>query len=167
MYDVQFANTASTVWSLVYQMCTAVSRVKERQLAKLGLSPEKMDVLWACKFHPGRVTPAELCRVLFRHSSSVAELLARMERQGLVRRIPKRKGHPFTEVQIADKGEELLQPGLEAMRALTTKMLSSLSEEELEQFEKLLRKLRDNGLAALQIEALPPPGHASSELVDI
>ena len=164
MYDFQFSDTALTAWMLVYQTWSAMYKAEERRFAKIGLTPEQVDVLWLCKIHPGPLTPAEIARVYFRESQSVAGLLARMERQGLVRRVPKRKGRPFTEVQLTPRGEELCPRGIEATTALVAKVMSGLSAEELEQLQKLLRKLRQNALEELHIELMPPPSYFRGEV---
>ena len=109
MYDFRFPDAERfTAWFLVSQTRTAMTRVTEKELAKIGLTPEKAKVLWLCNDYPPPLTPAEISRFLFRKSHSVAGLLDRMERDGLVRRVPKRKGHPFTEIQLTEKGRELV-----------------------------------------------------------
>ena len=158
MYDFQFPNGALTAWVLIYQTCTAIDRAKERQLAKVGLTPEKLDVLWTCRDYPAPVTPTELSRALSRQSQSVAGLLTRMEREGLVKRVPKRDKRLFVEVQITAKGEEILRPGLEMLGDLMAEILSGLTTEELEQLQEVCGKLRQNALEQLQMELVPPPG---------
>jgi len=80
-----------------------------------------------------------------------------MEKEGLIERVPKRKGHPFTEVKITAKGRELLIPSMERSSAIGTKIMGSLSAEELEQLQKLLRKIRQQALEELRIEVVPSP----------
>lgn len=167
MYDYRFPDAAFTAWVVVSQTWSAMYRVAERRLAKVGLTPEQTDLLWICKDYHGPLTPAEISRLLFRKSQTIAGLLTRMERDGLVRRVPKRKGHPFTEIQITAKGEERIGPAREVATSFIAKIMSSLSEEELEQFQTLLRKIRHNVLEDLHLELMTPPGNASRELTDI
>ena len=167
MYDFQFSDAPLTAWVLFHQTCSAIRKAEERKLATLGLTPEKLDVLWACAVCHSPLTPAELSRMLFRESQSVAGLLARMERDGLVTRTPKRKGRPFTEVKITARGSELLQPGLEESGALIARAMGYLSAKELEQLQKLVRKLRQKALEELQMEPRSPPGYTSGEAVSM
>ena len=157
MYDYQFSNRLLAAWVLMGQTWAAMYKAAERQLKKVGLTPEQIDTLWVCRDYPGPLTPAELSRLLFRESQTVAGLVSRSEREGLVRRVPKRRGKPFTEVQITAKGEELCGPGIEVLLALIADIMSSLSAEELEQFQELLRKPRQKALEVLQIELQPLP----------
>ncbi len=161
MYDYQFSNAALTAWVMLGQTWDAMYKVAERKLAKLGLTPEKLGVLWACKENAPPITPAKLSRLVFRESQTITTLLSRMERDGLVTRVPKEKGHPFTEVKMTAKGEELCCPGIEVVRSLLeVRIMTALSAEEIEQLIKLVRKLRENTLEELHLELLPPPSYA-------
>ena len=160
MYDYQFSDAALTAWTVLGQTWIAMYKVSERKLAKLGLTPEKIEVLRACRDYAAPMIPAEISRLVFRESQTIAGLLSRMEKEGLVTRVPKRKGRPFTEVKMTAKGEELCGPGIEAATSLVAKIMSGLSAEEIEQLLKLVRKLRENALEELHLELLPPPSSA-------
>ena len=167
MYDYQFDDDAFAAWVLMHQTWYVMRKSEERKLAKVGLTPERLQVLSVCTDYPGTLIPEEISRLIFRDSQSVSGLLNRMERDGLVRRVPKRKGHPFTEVHLTPRGEELCPRGIEAITALVTKVMSCLSAEELEQLQKLLRKLRQNTLEELHLELMPPPSWAGGEVIDV
>ena len=49
-----------------------------------------------------------------------------MEKQGLVQRIPKRKGHPFTEVKITAKGRRLLDAALPVFKSIVSDLISDM-----------------------------------------
>jgi DNA-binding MarR family transcriptional regulator len=167
MYDYIFSRDAFTTSMVLGQAVQTMYMTMERKLAKLDLTPQRAYVLWFCNYSPGPLTPAEIARMLFRKSQSVAGLLARMERAGLVKKVPKRKGHPFTEVQITAKGEKRLHDGRKVLIAYTEKFMASLSEEEDEQLRKLLRKVRENGLKELREELKPVPGFAHGEVIRV
>ena len=167
MYDYRFSDEAMTAWVLISQTRSAMYTAEERKLAKVGLTPEKLSLLWTLTNHAGPLTPAEIARLLFRASQTIAGLLARMEGEGLVRREPKSKGHPFTQVYITDKGGELLRSGSEAFLASTAKIMSALSAEELAQLQGLMRKVRQSALEELHIELKLPPGRAPGEVIPL
>ena len=81
--------------------------------------------------------------------------------------MPKRTERSFTEVQLTAKGEELLRSGEEVIRALSVKLLSCLSEEELKQFQKLLRKVEQKAREELSAEVTPAPPALSERSGDI
>ena len=99
MYDFEFADQALTTYTALRQAWVAVNRLAEARLGKINLTPEMLAVLWAARDYPGRLIPAEIARLTHRENQTIAGLLNRMEKFGLVQRIPKRKGKPFTEVK--------------------------------------------------------------------
>lgn len=157
MYNMNFAEPSVTTWALLRQTSTATNKVAETRLSRVRLTPEKLAVLWACRDHPPPLTPAELSRLVFREAQTVAGLLSRMEKEGLVKRIPKRKGRPFTEIKLTPKGEKACGPGVEVMKSIITELTSGLSQEDRETLHRILRALRQNMLNQLHIEPEPQP----------
>ena len=167
MYDYTFSYGAFTTSVLVGQTWNAMHNAWGHKLAKMGLTSEQASILWFCSYCPGPLTPAEIARRLFRKSQTITELLARMERDGLIKRVPKQKGHPFTEVQITAAGEKRLRPARKVMLASAVNFESSLSAEEIEQLQKLLRKVRQKALKEQHAKLTPPPGYALGEVIAI
>ena len=152
MYDFEFDEMAMGTWTMLRQTWIAVNKVAELKLAKVGLTPEKAAVLWACRDYPGTLTPAEIARLMFRENQTIAGLLNRMEKEGLVSRIPKREGHPFTEVKITPKGEKLVNPGVEVLKAVMKGLVAGMSIEEQKQLQKSLKPLRQRMLDEMHME---------------
>lgn len=152
MYDFQFSDSAFATHTLLRQAWIAVNKAMEYRLAKVGLTPEKLAVLWACRDYPGTLIPAEIARLLFREEQTVTGLLNRMEREGLVKRIPKRKGKPFTEIEITRKGEEAISQALPLHKELIVELSSDLSAGQQKNLQESLRALRDKSLETLRVE---------------
>ena len=152
MYDYKFSDVTLTTWALLRQTSSALQKVAERKLAKLGLTPEQVDVLWICRDYPDTLIPAEIARLIFREEQTVTGLLNRMEREGLLKRVPKRKGKPFTEVKITDKGTEAAGAGVAIAMSLITEIMSTLSAPEHEELQRLLQVLQRKVAEMLQVE---------------
>lgn len=152
MYDFNFEENAMTTWALLRQSWIAVNKAAEIKLAKVGLTPEKAAVLWACRDYRGTLTPAEIARLVFRENQTIAGLLNRMEKEGLVIRVPKRKGHPFTEVKLTAKGEKLCGPGIEVYKGLIKGLSAGLSPDDQKHLQNTLRKLRQKMLDEMHME---------------
>jgi DNA-binding MarR family transcriptional regulator len=167
MYDLEFTDTAMTTWTMLRQTWTAVNKMAEVKLAKVGLTPEKAAVLWLCRDYSGTLTPAEIARYLFRENQTIAGLLNRMEAEGLVKRVPKRKGHPFTEVRLTPKGEEACGPGVEAYKKVVTSALEDMPNDEQERLRETLRALRDKMADGLHMEVERPPVYAKAKAIDV
>ena len=167
MYDLQFNETAMTTWTVLRQTWTAVNKVAEVKLAKVGLTPEKAAVLWFCRDYPGTLIPAEIARLTFRENQTIAGLLNRMEKDGLVRRVPKRKGHPFTEVKLTAKGREACDPGVEVYKKLITGLVSDMSEEEQQHLQKVMAGLRDKMMQEIHMELKKPAGYPPDKPIPV
>ena len=159
MYDYTFAGIALTAWAQIRHTWIAMNKVADTRLGEIGSTQEHIAVLWACRDYPGPLHPAEIARLVFRTPHTVAALLNRMEKEGLIIRIPKTRGHPFTEVKLTDKGREACGPGIEILKDVIAEAMSVLSDEELEQLGKLIRVLQLKALDMLHMKLKPPPGN--------
>lgn len=167
MYDLEFSDSAMTTWTMLRQTWTAVNKMAEVKLAKVGLTPEKAAVLWLCRDYSGTLTPAEIARYLFRENQTIAGLLNRMESEGLVKRVPKRKGHPFTEVKLTPRGEAACDPGVEAYKKVVTSAMSDMPEEEQNRLREMLRALRDKMTDELHMEVAKSPVYAQGKPISV
>ncbi len=167
MYDLMFNDAALTSWALLRQTWSLLDRVAETRLARVGLTPEKVAVLWTCREHPGPLIPAEIARFLSRESQSVTGLINRMEQDGLVTRIPKRKGRPFTEIKLTSKGQEYCSKGVAVMKSVVQEAMSSLADGDYESLQKLLRALRQQAVENLDVDFGPPPRLKEAQAIPV
>jgi DNA-binding MarR family transcriptional regulator len=167
LYDLRFSDMNLTTWALMRQTWSIMYKAAESRLNKVGLTPEKLAVLWICRDYPGILTTAEIARFLSRQSQSVTGLLNRMEEEELVTRNPKRKGRPFTEVKLTTKGEELCHNGIAVIRDLISVIAPALSEGDQQQLQKLLGALRQSVIGDLKTELTRPPDFAAVESIPV
>ena len=158
MYDYKFGGVSLTAWAQLRHTWFAMNRVVDTRLGEIGATPESIGVLWACRDYPGPLHPAEIARLVFRAPHTVAGMLNRMEKEGLIVRIPKEPGHPFTEVKLTSKGEEVCGPGIDILKDVIAETMSVLSEEELEQLLEMTRVLLLKALDMLHMKLKPSPG---------
>jgi DNA-binding MarR family transcriptional regulator len=155
VYDFEFSDQALTTYTALRQAWLAVNRLAEARLGKIGLTPETIAVLWAARDYPGVLIPAEIARMTHRENQTIAGLLNRMEKAGLVQRIPKRKGHPFTEVKITAKGRELCDAGVPVLKAMVSDLISDMPAKKQKECQEWHRELRDKALDKVHLEAGP------------
>jgi len=167
LYDLKLSDTNLTTWALVRQTYLIMYRAADSRLKKVGITPEKLAVLWICRDYPDILTIAEIGRILSRQSQSVTGLLNRMEEEKLVTRNPKRKGRPFTEVYLTDKGEEVCRNGIVAIRDLISVIAPALSEADQQLLQKLLGALRQSLIADLEVELIRPPDFSAVESIHV
>jgi len=157
MYERQFSDPVFAAWIQLGRTYRICNRILEQELLKVNLTPSYLFVLWTCDDYDGPLTAAELSRLSVREMHTFSGVLTRMERDGLITRTPKRKGQPLRAIQLTAKGEALLRPGKRALLAVVAHGLSSLSEEEVEQFRKLLQKVQQKGIERLGFTVTPQP----------
>jgi DNA-binding MarR family transcriptional regulator len=159
MYDYKFAGESLTAYAQLRHTWFAINRVIETRLLEVDSTPESIAVLWACRDFPGPLHPAEIARLVFRAPHTVAVMLKRMEKDGLIERITKKPGHPFTEVKLTAKGEEACSVRVDVLKDVIAEIMSVLSEEELEKLEELTRVLLLKALDMLHMKLGKSPGN--------
>ena len=168
MYDLQFSDATLTTWALLRQTWSAIYQVAETRLRKLGISPQNLAILWICRDYRGTASIAEIARIYDGRSQSIVGLVNRMEEQGLVVKIPKRKGHPFTEVKLTERGEKACLVGVAAVKALVAETAHVLSAEERHQLHRYLAALRWQVVEDyLHTELTPPPDYSAEEAIPL
>jgi DNA-binding MarR family transcriptional regulator len=167
MYPLKCTDPTMTTLALLHHTWTVVIKAAQAKLAKVGLTPEKAAVLWVCRDYPGTLTPSVISRLFLREGQSVAGLLNRMEEEGLVNRIRRSRGHPFTELGLTPKGKELSGLGIEICKKLIQELTCDLSPEEREQFHKTLKSLQQKMLNELELEKGQLPDWITDKVVPL
>lgn len=157
VYDLEFSDQALTTYILIRQAWLAINRYAEARLAKEGTTPETFLVLWTCRDYPAPLIPAEIARIAHRENQTIAGLLNRMEKQGLIQRIPKRAGHPFTEVKMTAKGKKLVDAALPIFKSIVSDLIADMPAQKQKECQEWHRELRDKALDKLHLVAEPPP----------
>lgn len=111
--------------------------------AEFGLQDGEFDVLAALRRSgsPYRMTPTELYGVTMLSSGGMTARLDRLEKSGLIERLPNPADRRGTLVQLSDKGRDLIERALSAHSQNETRILSALSEDEQGQLGALMAKL--------------------------
>jgi DNA-binding MarR family transcriptional regulator len=158
MYDYKFAGASLTAWAQLRHTWIAMNKIAETRLGEIEATPESIAILWACRDFPGPLRPAEIARLVFRAPHTVAGLLKRLEKESLIIRIPKTRGHPYTEVKLTPKGLEACEPGIEILKDVIAETMSVLTQKEMGQLGELTRPLQLKSLEMLHMKLKSPPG---------
>lgn len=154
IYDVPKNGTERT-WALIRQVSLLSNRLLERRLLKLGLTPEKVMTLQACS--RGKVIPAKVARMLCLTEQTITGMVNRMEVVGLIRRIPKKKGRPFTTLVLTEKGEKAGEAGWAITCGVLKNVEHGVAAAEGLTVDERLSVLRDRLAEELHIEVLERP----------
>jgi DNA-binding MarR family transcriptional regulator len=127
-----------------------------QQLAEFGLTRASWDVLASLRRSgpPHRMSPTELYLSLMRSSGAMTHRLIRLERAGLVRRVPDPKDGRGMLVELTARGKRLVDQVAPEHLANEGALLAALNEDERAELAALLRKLL---LEFERERPVPPP----------
>ncbi|WP_299846614.1 MarR family transcriptional regulator [uncultured Paracoccus sp.] len=123
----------------------------EPLFAGFGLQRGEFDVLATLRRAgaPFTLTPTDLYEATMMTSGGMTARLDRLEKRGLIARRPNPEDRRGTLVSLTEEGRVLVEAAVVPHAANEARLLSVLSEEEREQLNALLRRLR----AALPVPA--------------
>ncbi len=120
-----------------------LTRASDEELRAVGLSTSQLPVLVALKDGEQR-TQIDLARLAGVEQPSMAQLLARMERDGLVRREPSPGDRRSSLISLTDAAMQRLEPGRDALRAVDAKARDGFSDAELASLSALIARMARN-----------------------
>ncbi len=114
----------------------------ETVFARHELDAGEFDVLSTLRRAgaPYRLTPTELYRTLMISSGGLTDRLARLEKAGLIRRLPASTDKRSMLVELTKAGREKAETVFREDMAVEKKLLAGLSKTERKQLAELLRK---------------------------
>lgn len=137
--DVSDAMAAATSIMRAQQVVLAAV---DGALRPFGLTFARYEGLVLLLFSRRGVLPlGKMGQRLMIHPTSVTNIIDRLERQGLVRRIPHPTDGRTTLAEITEDGRELAKEATKAVNAVTFG-LDCLDTEDLRQLVRITRKLR-------------------------
>jgi DNA-binding MarR family transcriptional regulator len=124
-----------------------VARTMEARIAanaaELGIDLAEGDVLFTLRRAgaPYRLSPSALSASLLVSSGTLTNRLDRLERKGLIRRVPHPTDRRSTEVELTPAAVKALDVAIHRHVASEQELLAALSDRERDQLDRLLRKL--------------------------
>jgi DNA-binding MarR family transcriptional regulator len=126
-----------------------LARRQESVFNRLGLNRGEVGMLSALRIaRPHhRLSPTRLAKGLMLSSAGVTSRIDRLERRGLVRRLPDPDDRRGVIVELTDEGVAAVDAAVAAVATSDRQLVERLDSQEISQLEGLLRKL----LAGLEI----------------
>lgn len=125
-------------------LCKTMSRLMasllQDRLKTLGIAPAQFAVMLAID-QTGSPLQKDIVEALDQEQATVANTLARMERDGLVVRRPYEKDARVQKVSLTPRAEEIWAEALEKATEINELALSGLTSEERETFIVLMQKV--------------------------
>lgn len=126
----------------------SLNQAFRKRIAHLRLTPDQYTLLrWLEESDATGPTQRELASLMASDANTIASLLARMEAQGLIERVPHEVDRRAKRVRLMPAGRKLFQRARRAALDLQTQVLTALPESErahfLEQLERVADACRD------------------------
>jgi MarR family transcriptional regulator for hemolysin len=119
------------------------ARIVDAQLRELGFAMSQLPVLIVLK--QGKPMPqAELARIARVEQSSMAQLLNRMERDGLVERVADPTDKRSRLISLTELASRRMHKGKAIMDATVKIALQGFSAADIERLDELMRRINEN-----------------------
>lgn len=148
-------NDAYRIWMLLKHAADGMSRARENEVKPYGISRVQAGVMFVLSASKEPCTLSEISRWVFREPHTVSEMVARMERMGLVKRIRTRGKKAPVGVALTQKGREVFRKQGEN-RGVIERIVYSLSAEERDNLKTYLEILREKSLEELTLRPRLP-----------
>lgn len=132
--------------SLGYWVCSTahvMRKALDAELVKEGITFRQFEVLALISIH-GEQTQSQLGDRMGLEAPTLAGILNRMERDGLLERVPCPKDRRRNWVRPTEKAESFWERGVACARKVREQAASGLTEDELALFKDLCRRIRSN-----------------------
>lgn len=142
MADVEWS-PMRTPGHYISRIARAFARIGDMRLRELGFATAHLPVLTALR-DGARLSQTELARWAKVEQPSMAQLLARMERDGIIRREPDPRDRRSSLIALTDEARVKLPAGRAILEAGNREAMSGLSDEEVATLIGLLQRVLAN-----------------------
>ena len=139
------------LWVLLSRTRNAMWKARQFELDKYNISVVQAAALMVIHAFAGQATPTDIARWLFQEPHSVSELISRMEKIGLVKKVRDPIKKRRVRISLTDKGKEIYL-SKSSKTEMMYKIISCLSHEEREQLSLILQKLLNTTVKELALE---------------
>jgi DNA-binding MarR family transcriptional regulator len=127
----------------IYRVSRFLGRINEQRLRTMGFSVAHLPVFAALKDGSAR-SQKELTKIAQIEQPTMAQMLARMERDGLVQRTPDPNDKRSSLISLTPKAFDLLPEGRAILAQVNEEALAGFSEKEKTALVGFLRRVMMN-----------------------
>jgi MarR family transcriptional regulator, organic hydroperoxide resistance regulator len=142
------SNQDLSLWWSLRRTHEAIHKVRKMEVSPYKISTVETGVLLIVHLSHNTVTPIEIARQLLKDTHSITQLLVRMEKRGLVKRVKDLPRKNMIRVVLTPKGQLAFKQTSGAKTI--PKIMSVLTQDEKKQFEVTLNKLRNKTMQILR-----------------
>ncbi|NQT47807.1 MAG: hypothetical protein HQ578_02395 [Chloroflexi bacterium] len=132
------------LWVLLLQTRDATYNARNYELRQYGISSRDAGALHAIHSIGEKTTPAKISRWLYRKPNTIAGLLMRMQKKGLIKRSRDLESENLIRIGMSEEGKQAYNNALK--RKSIHRIFRTLSDEECDHLFLYLMKIRDAAL---------------------
>jgi MarR family transcriptional regulator, organic hydroperoxide resistance regulator len=142
------SNQDLSLWWALRRTHEAIHKIRKIEVSPYKISTVETGVLLIVHLSHNKITPIEIARQLLKDNHSITQLLVRMEKRGLVKRVKDLPRKNMIRVVLTPKGQAIFKQttGIKTI----PKIMSVLTSDEKKQFEVILDKLRNKTMKILR-----------------
>lgn len=137
--DISFNHPKLLLYQLIRRSHDYITAETDKNLISLGSSQAQYQVLRILD-DLNCVSITKISKLLFRGKSNLTTLIDRMEKAGLVKRVPLEEDRRVSNIIITPKGKKLHDRVAAKHRNFILEKFKDLSDQEVEDLLQLLRK---------------------------
>jgi DNA-binding MarR family transcriptional regulator len=133
---------AMAVFGRIYRLAKVSGDEVEKAYARYGIGRPEFDVLATLRRSgaPHQLSPGALAGSMMLSSGGTTARLDRLEKAGLVERVPSPSDRRSVLVRLTERGHAIIDDAVAAGLAEQTRLLSHLSPAQVRQLSNLLRE---------------------------
>lgn len=128
------------LWTTIRFLAHLMGKVRGQDLSKYGITVKQAAMLNIINLLGDSATPVSIAKYLIREPSAISNILIRMEKLGLIERIPDAKRQRQVRISITPEGKKKLK--VISRRESIHRVMEQLSKEEIKALLDNAVKLR-------------------------
>lgn len=127
------------LWLVLLRTSDIILRARDKELEPYGISSSQAAVLYTIHSLGQKATVGNISKWLFRMPHTITGILDRMEKLGLVERVPDPERKRVVRVRMTARGKKAYT--LSSKREVINRIMSVLSEEEMRNLSSYLKAI--------------------------
>ena len=142
------------LWVMLNRTRHLMYKARQKELKHYGISVRNAGVLSTIARLGADISPKTIAQELFLEHHSVSEMLSRMEKKGLIKRVKDQERKNLIRLEVTEKGYEAYR--MSTVRESTNIIMSALTQKEKLELWSILSKLRKSTTEHLGVESIDP-----------
>jgi DNA-binding MarR family transcriptional regulator len=143
VYDARSYDPARSIGALLGRVKAEMGAAFDAELAPLDITAAQYVILMSLA-HGECSSASDLCKGISYDPGAMTRMLDRLERRGLVRRVPNPDDRRTFHLELTEEGKAVMPKLRAAGMKVLNRFLDGFSAREAQQFERFLLRMLDN-----------------------